>query len=159
MVSSVDYGGGFRHNLHDTSLRFQLLRQGGHYVPPDVFGKFTNKEGKFNLKLSEDIKGMIGLYEASQLGIAGEDILDEAGIFSGKVLEDKVANLDFHEAKLVRSTLEQPFHKSLAMFTSRNLFGDLHGKNDWLNALQEVAKIDFSLLQLIHQNEILQFSK
>ena len=80
----------------------------------DVFDKFTNKEGKFNLKLSEDIKGMIGLYKP--------------GIFSGTVLEDKVAYLDFHEAKLVRSTLEQPFHKSLALFTSRNLFGDFYGK-------------------------------
>ena len=115
-----------------------------------MFDEFTDKEGKFNLKLSEDIKGMIGLYEASQLSIAGEDILDEAEIFSGQVLKEKAAYLDFHEAKLVRSTLEQPFHKSLAMFTSRNLIGDFHGKNGWLNALQEVAKIDLSLLQLIH---------
>ena len=125
----------------------------------EVFDEFTDKEGKFNLKLSEDIKGMIGLYEASQLSIAGEDILDEAEIFSGQLLKEKVAYLDFHEAKLVRSTLEQPFHKSLALFTSRNLIGDFRGKNGWFNALQEVAKIDFSLLQLMHQNEILQFSK
>ena len=26
-------GGGFGHNLHDTSLQFRLLRQGGHHVP------------------------------------------------------------------------------------------------------------------------------
>lgn len=109
----------------------------------EVFGKFTNKEGKFNQKLGENIKGMVELYEASPLGIAGEDTLAEAGEFSGPVLKEKLDCIDIHnlEAKFVKRTLEQPFHKSLPMFTARNFFGDFHGTNNtWLDSLKEVVK-------------------
>ncbi|RDX57876.1 hypothetical protein CR513_62849, partial [Mucuna pruriens] len=129
----------------------------GHIT--DVFDKFTNKEGKFNPKLSENIEGMINLYEASQLGIAGEDILDEAGEFSGQVLKEKVDCIDNHEAKFVKITLEHPFHKSLPLFTARNFLGDFHGTNIWLGSFKEVAKMDFSLLQFLYHGEIAQISK
>lgn len=65
-----------------------------------MFDKFTNNEGKFNPKLGQNIKGMIGLYEASQLGIAGEDIVDEAGEFSGQFLCEKVDLIDNITMKL-----------------------------------------------------------
>ncbi|KAL3002547.1 hypothetical protein AAZX31_08G060000 [Glycine max] len=111
---------------------------GGYY---EVFGKFTNKEGKFNQKLGENIKGMVDLYEASQLGIIGEDILAEAGEFSGQVLKEKVDCIDNLEAMFVKRTLEHPFHKSFPMFTARNFFGDFHGTNNtWLDSLKEVVK-------------------
>ncbi|KAL5131221.1 (3S,6E)-nerolidol synthase 1 [Glycine soja] len=45
---------------------------------------------------------MIGLYEASQLGIAGEDIVDEAGEFSGQFLCEKVDLIDNITMKLIR---------------------------------------------------------
>ncbi|KAL2341992.1 hypothetical protein Fmac_009932 [Flemingia macrophylla] len=149
----------YGNDLHMISLCFRLFRQQDYYVPADVFGKFTNKEGKFNQNLARNLKGMIDLYEASQLSIAGEDILDEAAQFSGLVLKEKMACLDDHEAKFVRKTLEHPFHKSLALFTSKDFRGDFHGMNGWLGSLKEVAKLDSSLLQRLHQQEIIQVSK
>lgn len=125
----------------------------------EVFGKFTNKEGKFNQKLGENIKGMVDLYEASQLGIIGEDILAEAGEFSGQVLKEKVDCIDNLEAMFVKRTLEHPFHKSFPMFTARNFFGDFDATNTWLGSLKEVAKMDFSLLQCMYHREITQISK
>ncbi|XP_027191420.1 (3S,6E)-nerolidol synthase 1-like isoform X2 [Cicer arietinum] len=147
-------------DLHETSLHFRLLRQQGHFQSPEVFNKFKNKEEKFNPKLSENINGMINLFEASQLSIAGEDILDEAEEFSMKILKEKLVHLNNHEAMFVRRTLENPFHKNLTIFTARNnCLGHLYGTNTWFDSLKEVAKLDFSLLQCLHQREIVQISK
>jgi (3S)-linalool synthase len=125
----------------------------------EVFNKFTNKEEKFNPKLGENINGMINLFEASQLIMAGEDILDEAGEFSKKILKEKMAQFDYHEAMFVRRTLEYPFHKNLPMFTARHFCSHLYGTNVWFGSLKEVAKLDFSLMQCLYQQEIVQISK
>ncbi|KAK7362996.1 hypothetical protein VNO77_05121 [Canavalia gladiata] len=160
-INSNIIAGDYAHaDIHQIALRFRLLRQQGYFVPTEVFDKFTYKKGKFNPKLGENMKGMIDLYEASQLSITGEDILDEAEVFSGQVLKEKMDFcIDNNESKFVKRTLEHPFHKSLPMFTARNFFGDYHGTNTWLSSLKEVAKIDFSLLQSLHHGEINQFSK
>ncbi|KAF7802761.1 (3S,6E)-nerolidol synthase 1-like [Senna tora] len=153
---------GYDHDLHQTALHFRLLRQHGHYVPAEVFGKFmTEKEGRFNRKIGEDIRGVMELYEASQLSIARESILDEAQEFSGKILRERSSHLDIHKAMFVKSTLERPFHKSLAVFTAKSFFGNSQGinNNGWLGALQDVAKMDFNLVQIAHNKEILQISK
>jgi len=124
-----------------------------------VFNKFTNKEEKFDPKLGENINGMKDLFEASHLNLAGEDILDEAGKFSRKILKEKMAQFDFHEAMFVKRTLEYPFHKNLPMFTARNFYGHLYSTNVWFGSMKEVAKMDFSLLQGLHHQEIVQISK
>ncbi|KAG4968026.1 hypothetical protein JHK87_033677 [Glycine soja] len=50
------------------------------------------------------MRGMIGLYEASQLGIAREDIVDEAGEFSGQFLCEKNFNVvNPNIARFIRS--------------------------------------------------------
>ncbi|WJZ96174.1 hypothetical protein VitviT2T_014885 [Vitis vinifera] len=72
-------------DLYEVALRFRLLRQEGYTLPADVLNNFKNKEGKFKQNLREDIRGLMGLYEASQLSI-GEDILEEAGNFSSLLL-------------------------------------------------------------------------
>ncbi|CAL5383314.1 unnamed protein product [Camellia sinensis] len=76
-------------DLYEVSTRFRLLRQQGYNVPTDVFHKFKDKDGRFKTELSEDIRGLMGLYEASQLSIEGEDILDQAADF-------KLAKMDFN---------------------------------------------------------------
>ncbi|XP_028805342.1 (3S,6E)-nerolidol synthase 1-like [Neltuma alba] len=154
------YGSGYGHDdLHQVSLLFRLLRQQGYSVPAEVFEKFTAKEGKFNDKVSGHVKGMIELYEASHLKMPEEAILDEAEQFSGKMLKEISAYIGVDKAEFVRSTLEQPFHKSLPIFTSRNLFQGTQGMNGWLNALQDVAKMNFNMLQSAYQMEILHISK
>ncbi|XP_028805344.1 (3S,6E)-nerolidol synthase 1-like [Neltuma alba] len=151
-----DYG---HDDLHQVSLLFRLLRQQGHSVPAEVFEKFIAKEGNFSSKVSGCVKGMIELYEASQLKMPEEAILDEAEQFSGKMLKEISAYIGVDKAEFVRSTLEQPFHKSLPIFTSRSLFQGTQGMNGWLNALQDVAKMNFNILQSAYQMEILHISK
>ncbi|KAG8482112.1 hypothetical protein CXB51_027049 [Gossypium anomalum] len=102
-----------------------------------------------------DIKGLIELYEASQLGIDGEDALDEAREFSSQSLKKwLMAKVDFFSDRAIRNTLDQPFHKSLSRFTARNLLGtDFQGTNGWINILQELAKMEFNLLGLAKELE------
>ena len=44
----------------------------------DIFKRFTNKEGKFNDSITNDVQGMLSLYEASHLMVHGDPILEEA---------------------------------------------------------------------------------
>ncbi|KAJ9690164.1 hypothetical protein PVL29_012690 [Vitis rotundifolia] len=114
-------------DLYGVALRFRLLRQEG----------YTNKEGKFKQNLREDIRGLMGLYEASQLSI-GEDILEEAGNFSSLLLNACLQHLDHHQATVVKNTLEHPHQKSLARFMTKNFLTDFQGTNGWINVLQEL---------------------
>ncbi|MED6110806.1 hypothetical protein PIB30_046284 [Stylosanthes scabra] len=176
-VISTTSAAAFSHhdNLHHLALSFRLLRQQGHFVPQEVFEKFTDKEGKFKQELllegggnNNIVKGVMDLYEASQVSIKGEDMLDEAGEFSLKFLKERLAfshNDDDDEAKLLRSTMETPFHKSLPMFTALDSFQDFHGgmnSNDngwWFGSLKTLAKMDLTLLQRLYKKEIIQISK
>ena len=54
----------------------------------DVFDKFKNKEWNFKLELGEHISGLMGLYEALEVSINEEDILNEAKDFSRHFLEE-----------------------------------------------------------------------
>ncbi|XP_062162276.1 (3S,6E)-nerolidol synthase 1 isoform X2 [Alnus glutinosa] len=155
-VSHGDCG----HELHEVALRFRLLRQQGYHVPADVFNNFKDKEGKFNKELAEDINGLMALYEASQLNIEGEDILDEARNFSEQLLNARVRHFDHdNQLRVVENTLRHPYHKSLARFMAKNFFGNSQETNGWPNDLQLLAKIDFNMVQSMHQKEIVQISK
>ncbi|KAK4399017.1 Tricyclene synthase Oc15, chloroplastic [Sesamum angolense] len=76
------------YSLRDVSLLFRLLRQHGHYISPDIFNNFKGKDGRFRRNLSQDIRGLMELYEAAQLSFQGEYILDEAASFSSQLLHD-----------------------------------------------------------------------
>ncbi|KAB1201255.1 (3S,6E)-nerolidol synthase 2, chloroplastic/mitochondrial [Morella rubra] len=150
------------HELHDVALRFRLLRQEGYYVPAaDIFINFKDTAlGKSTKELSEDINGLMALYEASQLSIEGEDILDEAGNFCKQLLKSLEKNLDDNQVSVVNHTLGHPHHKSLARFMAKKYFlSNPAGTNGWLNELQHLAKMDFNMVQSMHQAEVIQISE
>ncbi|XVF87632.1 hypothetical protein PTKIN_Ptkin18bG0135700 [Pterospermum kingtungense] len=152
--------GGHNHDLHEAALRFRLLRQEGYFVPAGVFNRFKDRKGSFRHELSRDIKGVMELYEASELGINGEDILDEAREFSSQILREwGAAEVNHLSGKAIRDTLDKPYHKSLSRFTARDLLTtNFQSTNGWINILQELAKMDFNIVQSLHQNEIVRIS-
>ena len=111
------------------------------------------------MELAEDITGLMELYEASQVNIEDEHILDEAKDFSRHFLEAKVKHLDHQRARLIVNTLEHPYHKSLPRFLAKGFLDDFEGTEDWIKHLQDLAKMDFKMVQSIHQQEILQIFK
>ncbi|KAL5774684.1 hypothetical protein ACOSP7_012241 [Xanthoceras sorbifolium] len=151
------------HDLQEVALRFRLLRQQGYNVPADVFNDFIrSKEGKSHRNVSEDIKGLMELYEASQLSGEGETVIDEGGNFSANLLNEWMKNQldDHYQAKVVGNTLVYPHHKSLPRFMAKTMFqSNYQGENGWIHVLQELAVMDFNMVQSLHQKEIVQVSK
>ncbi|KAH8512018.1 hypothetical protein H0E87_009273 [Populus deltoides] len=138
-------------DVFGVALRFRLLRQEGYSVSQEVFNNFKNEEGNFHLIQENDVKGLMALYEASQLSMESEDILDEAGEFSAKLL-------NHHESEIVANTLKHPYHKSLARFMVKNLLNNIDIRNENIKVFSELAKIDCEIVRSIHQKEILQIS-
>ncbi|GMN53289.1 hypothetical protein TIFTF001_022440 [Ficus carica] len=81
------------HDLYNVALQFRLLREHGYNIPCDVFNKFKDNEGKFNPSLGNDVRGLLSLYEAAQLRVHGEVILDDALVFTTTHLESKASHL------------------------------------------------------------------
>ncbi|GLT59065.1 hypothetical protein SLA2020_319070 [Shorea laevis] len=153
-------GGYLGLNLHEVALRFRLLRQQGYYVSAGLFNEFRDSEGRFKQELSKHISGLIELYEASQLSIEGEDILDEARKFSAFQLNAGLEHLDHSKASLVKHILNHPHHKSVPRFMAMIFFlSGFQGSEEWIYALQEVARMDFNMAQSLHKRELLQVTK
>ncbi|KAF6146024.1 hypothetical protein GIB67_033383 [Kingdonia uniflora] len=145
-------------DLYYVSLRFRLLRQNGYHPSADVFNKFKDEKETFKLSLREDHRGIMELFEASELRIEGEIILDEASVFASKHLNDVLKHVGEDEARVIRDTLNHPFNKSLARFKAKPYIKNFerdYGTND---ILQELVKVDFNIVQTLHQKELLEVS-
>ncbi|KAL2485812.1 S-(+)-linalool synthase [Abeliophyllum distichum] len=143
-MAATTYDGLSYYTLHDLSLRFRLLRQQGFCIPADIFDNFKGKDGAFESKLKQDIRGLMELYEAAQLGLEGEDILDEAAKFSSQIVGNR---------------LKHPYHKSIARFTAKKYIRDLQDIYGWEKTLKELAKMDYYVAQTAYQQELSQISK
>ncbi|CAA3015067.1 (3S,6E)-nerolidol synthase 1-like isoform X1 [Olea europaea subsp. europaea] len=144
MEATTCFDGYSYYTLHDLSLFFRLLREHGFSISADIFNKFKGKDGVFEGKLKQDIRGLMELYEAAQLVIEGEDILDEAAKFSGQIVSDR---------------LKHPYHRSIAEFTAKKYIRDFQGINGWRKTLKELAKMNISVAQTANQQELAKISK
>ncbi|KAI3742976.1 hypothetical protein L1987_60676 [Smallanthus sonchifolius] len=120
-----------------------------HEVSLYVFELFKGKNGKFMENLRYDIRGLMELYEASQLCIEGENILDEAAIFSSNMLQKALDFLDDKEARMVRYTLENPHRRNITWFRLLNSPKDFDA-----TILKELAELEYTMVQSIRRMEI-----
>ncbi|KAG9454185.1 hypothetical protein H6P81_007089 [Aristolochia fimbriata] len=172
-VKNIDHNEGGDDDLYHVALRFRLLREGGYKASADVLEKFKDEQGKkFKESLIKDVKGLLSLYEAAFLGIQGEDILDEAIGFASVHLNSSLPNiLDPLLAKQVQRALELPTHKRLPR-TNARYFISLYEEiieamksvfdpetHENMHKLLEYAKLDFNLVQAVHQREIKDVSR
>lgn len=134
----------------------------------EVFNEFMDESGNFKACLSEDIKGMLYLYEASYLARSSESILDEARDFATKHLEEKLLKGDLKKmighnyiglADLVSHALELPLHWRIARLEAR-WFIDVYEKQTCMDPmLLEFAKLDFNMVQATHQKDLKHLSR
>ncbi|KAL3740493.1 hypothetical protein ACJRO7_021727 [Eucalyptus globulus] len=155
--SSLNHG---KDDVYEIALRFRLLRQEGYHVPADVFEYFNDKGKGFVMKLEGNIKGMMELYEAAQISMEGEDILDEAGSFSSNCLNALLTcDLDHEQARMIESTLQYPYRKSFArLLAPQSFVNDMPGANSWMEDSLEVANRKRRIDQYVHQEEIHQIN-
>ncbi|GFS29269.1 terpenoid cyclases/Protein prenyltransferases superfamily protein [Actinidia rufa] len=125
----------------------------------EVFNKFKNKQEKFQECLIGDVVGILSLYEATHLRVRGEEILDEALTFTTTHLESMVPNLSNPIAEHVVHALNQPIHKGLTRLDARRYIS-FYEQNDSHNKdLLNFAKLDFNLLQKLHQRELSEITR
>ncbi|XP_034703599.1 (-)-alpha-terpineol synthase-like [Vitis riparia] len=144
-----------KENLHATALEFRILRQNGYSIPQDVFSSFKDEIGDFKACFSEDIQGILCLYEASYLSIEGESILEEARDFTKKHLEGCLRqNIDENLAILVSHALELPLHWRMLRLEARWFIDAYERSQDMNPILLEFAKLDYNMVQAKHQEDL-----
>ncbi|XP_031106764.1 (-)-germacrene D synthase-like [Ipomoea triloba] len=141
-------------NLYIVALRFRLLRQEGHHISCGVFEKFLDKNGKFKDSLANDVEGMLSLYEAAYLGVHGETILDEALTFTTGHLESMLPGLNKLAAAQVTHALKMPLRRTLPRVGAREYMPIYQQDQTHNEVLLRFAKLDFNLLQKVHQREL-----
>ncbi|OIT34738.1 germacrene c synthase [Nicotiana attenuata] len=141
-------------NLNVVALRFRLVRQQGHYMSSDVFKKFTNSDGIFMRTLVNDVEAFLNLYEAAHLRVHGEEILEEALIFTTTHLESMLPNLSNSLKAQVTQALSHPIRKAIPRLAARKYIDIYKGMESHNDLLLKFAKFDFNMLQKLHQREI-----
>ncbi|CAN1220394.1 Probable terpene synthase 2 [Linum perenne] len=154
LLNIFDNGAVEDEELYTASLRFRLLRQQGYPVNPAVFEKFKDEKGTFKEEVGNDVKGLLSLYEASYYRVNGEPLLDEALEFARTKLELIVESENSTWASQVRHSLKWPILKGLPIRESRH-FMSIYEKVDGHNeAILKLGKLDFNLVQKLHQHEL-----
>ncbi|KAG8370953.1 hypothetical protein BUALT_Bualt13G0036800 [Buddleja alternifolia] len=150
-------------NLYSTALEFRLLRQHGFEASQELFDDFKNMEdGEFKASLGEDTKGLLQLYESSFLLTQGENTLDQAREFATKFLQknlDQKLIIDENLLLLVHHALEIPLHWSVPRTNARWFIEAYERRSDMNPIVLELAKLDFNIVQAIHQEELKHVSR
>ncbi|KAJ4703292.1 Terpene synthase [Melia azedarach] len=148
-------------DLYATALCFKLLRQYGYEVSQDVFIGFMDEKGTFSSanKCTDDIKGLIELFEASHLVLEGENILEEAKVFSKATLKDIYPTLNSELGEKVAKVLELPSHWRVQWFEVRWHINSYENEKHNNQILLELAKLNFNIVQATLQNDLREVSR
>ncbi|WVZ56917.1 hypothetical protein U9M48_007383 [Paspalum notatum var. saurae] len=145
--------------LHEVALRFRLLRQQGFWVSPDEFIRFRDKDGNFNVDITNDARGLLSLYNAAYLLTHGEAELEEAILFAKKHLELMRDNLEYPLAQQVNRALHLPLPRTFKKVEALHFISEYKGGPTHNPTILEFAKLDFDLLQRLHLKELKALSR
>ncbi|PIA58445.1 hypothetical protein AQUCO_00500401v1 [Aquilegia coerulea] len=142
-------------DLHSTALYFRLLRQCGYKVSQGNVINQINMSGNLRLGLCEEVKEMLSLYEASHLGLRGENILHEAKYRTVKHLKLLInENKDSSLAEEVNHALELPLHWRMPRLEAKYYIHAYQREEKMNPILFELAMLDFNMLQSTYQHEL-----
>ncbi|RXH83053.1 hypothetical protein DVH24_003551 [Malus domestica] len=156
--------------MAEKTLRFRLVRQQGFKVScgqfslcgHDMFNKFKDVHGKFKESLATDAVRLLSLFEAAHVRVHGEDLLDEALTFTTAHLESSIEahRLSSLLSKQVTHALYQPFRKGFTRLEARSYLSIYEERGHSVNqTLLTFAKLDFNLLQQVHQKELSEITR
>ncbi|KAK4383280.1 Gamma-cadinene synthase [Sesamum angolense] len=132
-------------DLFTTALQFRLLRQHRYFVSCD---------NKFEETLSSDAKGLLSLYEAANMRIHGEDVLEDAVAFTTNQLKRTVQRLEPVLQCQVKRALEQPLHRGVPRVEARYYISFYEMNESKNKILLKLAKLDFNYLQNLYKKEL-----
>ncbi|XP_024164160.1 (-)-alpha-pinene synthase [Rosa chinensis] len=144
-------------HLYDVALLFRLLRQHGYQISSGIFNKFKDSNGSFKECLISDASGMLSLYEATHLRVNGEDILEEALLFTTTqlkyVLKSNVSCPPVLKEQITEA-LTRPLRKTLERLCAKRYISIYQDEASHSESLLKLAKLDFNLVQSLHQKEL-----
>ncbi|KAM3216239.1 hypothetical protein P3L10_025680 [Capsicum annuum] len=137
-------------DLHGIALCFRLLRQQGYYM---LLGSSltSDDQGNFKKDLVDEVHGMSSLYEAIQIRIYGEEIMDEAWTFTItqlKLILPKLSNSQLSQQ--ISHTLKFPIKDGMVRVETRKYIPFYHENK----VLLKFAILDFNILQRLHKKEL-----
>ncbi|KAI7725736.1 hypothetical protein M8C21_026614, partial [Ambrosia artemisiifolia] len=143
-------------DLHTISIHFQVFRNFGYRFSCDVFNKFKDCSlNEFKEDITTDVRGMISFYEAAQLRIRGESILEEAANFTLTRLKTIEKTLQPGTlARQVKRVLEGPFNRGHPMIEAREYLINFEEEISRYDSLLTLAKVHFNYLQLLQKEEL-----
>ncbi|XP_034212829.1 (-)-alpha-pinene synthase-like [Prunus dulcis] len=146
-------------DLHSVALGFRLLRQHGYNVSCDIFNQFKDANGNFKESLTVNVSGMLSLYEATHLRVYGEDILEEALVFTTAHLESKITHVRHSLAVQITQALERPLLKCLERLGARNYMSIYKDEASHNETILKFAKLDFNLVQYLNKKELSEITR
>ncbi|XP_050290521.1 (E,E)-alpha-farnesene synthase-like [Quercus robur] len=154
-------------DLYTTALCFRLFRQHGYEVSlyilcnSDMFRGFMDEKiGLYRENTNINIKEMLELFEASHLGLEGENILDVVReYFSTATLKESISSLDSDLAKQVVHVLELPSQRRVQWFDVKWHIISYEKDSHMNSSLLELAKLHFNIVQAILQKDLRESSR
>ncbi|MQM21051.1 hypothetical protein Taro_054083 [Colocasia esculenta] len=147
-------------SCEEVALGFRLLRQHGHRVSSERlhcgFKDLTMDPKNIS---SQEIRCVLELYEASHLATCGESNVGEIKDLVSTHLKSLVGRVEGDLAQLVQHSLEMPFHWMMPRLEAQRYIDVYAGKEDRDPVLFELAKLDFNMVQAVHQRELRELSR
>ncbi|KAH7859014.1 hypothetical protein Vadar_030399 [Vaccinium darrowii] len=128
-------------------------------IAAGVFKKFKDYNENFKETISNDVKGLLSLYEATYLKTHGEDILDDAFCFTKARLESLKPHLSPDLAEQVTHSLYQSLQRGMPRIETRSNISFYEKDPSRDEKLLRLVKIDFNRLQMLHKEELCHFSR
>ncbi|KAH7843805.1 hypothetical protein Vadar_020892 [Vaccinium darrowii] len=151
---------GQKSTIHAIALCFRLCRQHGYEVSQDLLQVFKDKNGNFMESLSKDIKGLLSLYKASYFSFEGENLMEEAKVFTTHLKDyTKGETVDKDLVDQINHALEMPLHHRMLRLEARWYIEAYGRRRDANYLLLEMAKLDFNMVQSILQGELKDMSR
>ncbi|KAL2474213.1 terpene synthase 02 [Forsythia ovata] len=122
----------------------------------DIFENFKDHNGNFKESLSQDVVGMLSLYEASHFAYNEEKILDEARKFTSMKLKEMLGKIDMKIGEQVRHALEIPFQWRMQRLEARWNIEEYNKKDGANQLLLKLAILDFNMVQYMLQKDLQQ---
>ena len=125
-----------------------------------MFNKFKDsRSSAWREDITIDVRGMLGLYESSQLRTRGECILDEAFTFTKGKLDSLEKTLEGNLLQQVKHALRRPFHRGIPMVEARLYLLNYVEECSTNDSLLKIARVHFKYLQLLQKEELRIVSK